>query len=144
MLNKHTGVVWSLFRGQSGEAEGTLGWGQGPGGWRGLGPPEPRAGGKHPRPWGGEEPSNFFWEGRTNSLFLTFYFASTGDSQAGVRMNAESSRSPSSALLMPTSCRAMGQHAALTHAAVGTSHRCIFSVLPARHPCPPLPRASGP
>lgn len=45
---------------------------------------------------------------------------------------------------MPTSCRAMGQHAAPTRAGVGTTHPCRFSVLPARQPCPPLPRASGP
>lgn len=45
---------------------------------------------------------------------------------------------------MPISCRAMGQHAAPTRAGVGTTHPCRFSVLPARQPCPPLPRASGP
>ena len=47
-------------------------------------------------------------------------------------------RVPSSPLLMPTS------PAAPTHAGVGTTHPCRFSVLPARQPCPPLPRASGP
>lgn len=115
----HVWVVWFLFR-REGEA------GQPWEGRRGSAGQRPWGGGAAPSDGSGEGPVNMFpldSEGRTNSLFLTFYFERTEDSHAGVRTDTDSCRVPSSTLPpadLLHGCRA----APHLDAGVGTTHAC--------------------